>query len=153
MLPSFRGAAGGDSKLTSGDEGSLVMPSRTSMLLLSGAIGLVMTGCAAISPTMRAQSPDATQVSHSGGGSGHKCAVCDSGFTSAGIPLNCDNGACQNCGPGRAPCVNLPFHPVHRNFHTYDVPQGLTYPQNDTPAAVYQYPYYTTRGPTDFFVK
>jgi hypothetical protein len=49
--------------------------------------------------------------------------------------------------------MNLPFHPVHRNFHTYDVPQGLTYPQQDTPAAVYQYPYYTTRGPTDFFMK
>ncbi len=116
------------------------MRSRTSMLLLSGAIGLVMTGCATMSPTMRAQSPDVTQVSHSG-------------FTSAGTSAHCDDAACRNCGPGRAPCMNLPFHPVHRNFHTYDVPQGLTYPQNDTPAAVYQYPYYTTRGPTDFFME
>ena len=150
-------AASGDSKLMSGDEGSLRMRSRTSMLLLSGAIGLLTTGCAAISPTMRAQSPDATQVSYGGGGHGatsaNQCATCDSGYTSAGMPANCDNGACQSCGPGRAPCVNLPCHPVHRNFHTYDAPRGLSYPQNDTPAAVYQYPYYTTRGPTDFFMK
>jgi hypothetical protein len=130
------------------------MHSRTSMLLLSGAIGLMSTGCAAISPTMRAQSPDAIQVSHAGAAngaaSGSQCEVCDGGIVSA---VNCDNGACRNCGLGRAPCMNLPFHPVHRNFHTYDVPQGLTYPQQNTPAAVYQYPYYTTRGPTDFFMK
>lgn len=117
------------------------------MLLLSGAIGLLSTGCASISPTMRAQSPDATQVSKA---TASQCKVCDGGFASA---AHCDNGACRSCGPGRAPCMNLPFHPVHRNFHTYDVPQGLTYPQQDTPAAVYQYPYYTTRGPTDFFMK
>lgn len=47
--------------------------------------------------------------------------------------------------------MNLPFHPVHRNFHTYDVPRDLRYPQDDCPPAMYQYPYYTTRGPTDFF--
>jgi hypothetical protein len=123
------------------------MHSRASMLLLSGAIGLMSTGCSAISPTMRAQSPDATQVSYT---SGDQCDACDSGFASAS---NCRNGACQSCGPGRAGCMNLPFHPVHRNFHTYDVPQGLTYPQQNTPAAAYQYPYYTTRGPTDFFMK
>ena len=130
------------------------MQSRTSMLLLSGAIGLMSTGCAAISPTMRAQSPEAIKVSNASGASGaasdSQCKVCDGGFVSA---ANCRNGACQSCGRGGAGGMNLPFHPVHRNFHTYDVPQGLTYPQQNTPAAVYQYPYYTTRGPTDFFMK
>ncbi|MCP4788477.1 MAG: hypothetical protein GY903_18110 [Fuerstiella sp.] len=133
------------------------MHSRTSMLLLSGAIGLVMTGCASISPTMRAQSPDATPVSYGSGAytaqGGHNCEVCDGGGAAGGFAASCDTGACQSCRPGHAHCLNLPFHPVHRNFHTYDVPQGLTYPQNNTPAAMYQYPYYTTRGPTDFFMK
>ncbi|MEQ9410185.1 MAG: hypothetical protein RIK87_20790 [Fuerstiella sp.] len=49
--------------------------------------------------------------------------------------------------------MNLPFHPVHRNFHTYDVPANLCYPQENQQPAQYQYPYYTLRGPTDFFME
>lgn len=76
--------------------------------------------------------------------------MCDSGFGDAGIPMcgpECPTG-CQ-----QAPCVNLPFHPVHRNFHTYDRPTNLSYPDTNQPPAMMQYPYYTHRGPTDFFMK
>lgn len=76
--------------------------------------------------------------------------MCDSGMCQSGA---CPDGRCGLGGYGPDRCLNLPFHPVHRNFHTYDVPNGLTYPQQDTPPATYQYPYYTTRGPTDFFMK
>ena len=65
--------------------------------------------------------------------------------TSAGTCQDCRGRGCQSCRN-----CNLPCHPVHRNFHTYDLPSGLRYPQQNTPAAVYQYPYYTLRGPTDF---
>jgi hypothetical protein len=74
--------------------------------------------------------------------------MCDSGFTAAACPIGGNA-----CGPQCQPGCNLPFHPVHRNFHTYDAPSGLMYPADDTPAATYQYPYYTHRGPTDFFMK
>lgn len=47
--------------------------------------------------------------------------------------------------------LNLPFHPVHRNYVDYRAPRNLSYPENNTPAATVQYPYYTVRGPTDFF--
>lgn len=82
--------------------------------------------------------------------------MCDSGMCQ-GVAgqggAGCPDGRCGRAGYGADRCLNLPFHPVHRNFHTYDVPNGLTYPQQDTPPATYQYPYYTTRGPTDFFMK
>lgn len=34
---------------------------------------------------------------------------------------------------------------------TYNPPQGLVYPPQNQPAGVIQYPYYTVKGPTDFF--
>jgi len=110
------------------------MKSRAAALLLSGAIGLVAAGCASATPTLRGQSPD---YGHSTWGAG-ECPP--SG--------NCHTGHCHS-GAG----CNLPFHPVHRNFHTYSKPEGLMYPAENTAPALYQYPYYTLRGPTDFFMK
>ncbi|MEX0702785.1 MAG: hypothetical protein WD069_11885 [Planctomycetales bacterium] len=43
--------------------------------------------------------------------------------------------------------------PQHRIFYTYHRPTDLRYPPPQVPAAVVQYPYYTNRGPTDFFMK
>ena len=34
---------------------------------------------------------------------------------------------------------------------SYKPPQGLVYPPRNQPAGVIQYPYYTVKGPTDFF--
>ena len=48
--------------------------------------------------------------------------------------------------------MNLPGFPVHRNFYTVDSPQNLQRPPANTPAATVNYPYYTHRGPTDFFM-
>lgn len=118
------------------------MRAQAFMLLLSGAIGLTLSGCAS-SPILRGQSPHAGW----GGGSHSNCPTCDSGFSGGAYP----SGACQP-GAGRGNC-NLPFHPVHRNSYTYSVPDGLMYPPAEAPAATYQYPYYTFRGPTDFFMK
>lgn len=143
------------------------MQTRIIMLLFSGAIGLTLSGCAMSSPTMRAQSPEHFGSMDSGPAYGggemmvnHFGEACPpSGMCGPG--QGCPPGAacppqrgCHSCaGHGCRNCINLPFHPVHRNFHTYDVPAGLSYPQQDTPAATYQYPYYTFRGPTDFFMK
>jgi len=145
------------------------MKNRTTTLMLSGAIGLFLCGCAATSPTMRGQSPGDYGNCHGSCDSGHECPMCDSGFTSAGMEMDKVRGRdrrdmkkadrqmrrdCRGCnGVGCDQCLNLPFHPVHRNFQTFSAPQGLSYPQQDTPPATYQYPYYTFRGPTDFFMK
>ena len=41
------------------------------------------------------------------------------------------------------------------HYHTFEYrePEGMSYPPANQPPAVVQYPYYTLRGPTDFFKK
>ncbi|MBL8818804.1 MAG: hypothetical protein JNL58_22435 [Planctomyces sp.] len=130
------------------------MQSRAFALLLSGAIGILATGCASTTPTFRGQNPSPTFASwgghetptempmyHDGSPSGasQQCPTCPPGH----------QGHCNGAGAG----CNLPFHPVHRNFHTYSYPQGLMYPPENAAPALVQYPYYTLRGPTDFFME
>lgn len=45
------------------------------------------------------------------------------------------------------------WEPTHRHFSTYDPPNNLTYPPAQVPAGFVQYPYYTIKGPSDFFMK
>ena len=131
------------------------MQYRAMAVLLSGAMGILVTGCASSTPMMRAQSPQGNFQSWSDGPiMNDGCPMCQSGM---------GHGQGQACPPGR-PCppqgghcqgagCNLPCHPVHRNFHTYEAPQNLMYPPENAAPAQVQYPYYTFRGPTDFFMK
>ena len=134
------------------------MLNRTMAVLLSGAIGISVTGCASSSPVLRGQSPVDGHGSWSDGPAmNHECPMCESGQ---------GHGQGQPCPPyrrghgphrGAANCPDagckLPGHPVHRNFHTYHAPQNLMYPPENAAPAQVQYPYYTFRGPTDFFMK
>ena len=43
--------------------------------------------------------------------------------------------------------------PQHVQTYQYDWPQNMVYPTQSVPAGMVQYPYYTLRGPTDFFMK
>jgi hypothetical protein len=43
--------------------------------------------------------------------------------------------------------------PKHYTTYEYKWPNNLVYPQYGAPAGMVQYPYYTFRGPTDFFMK
>ena len=45
------------------------------------------------------------------------------------------------------------WYPTHHHFYTYRREDDLVYPPAQTPGAVVQYPYYTHRGPTDFFMQ
>ena len=45
------------------------------------------------------------------------------------------------------------FHGGHYHTYEYKAPKNLKYPPANQPPAVVQYPYYTLRGPTDFFQK
>ena len=42
--------------------------------------------------------------------------------------------------------------PTHKYKFEYHAPKNLVYPRAGQPAGVTVYPYYTTRGPTDFFM-
>lgn len=120
------------------------MSTRIMTLLLSGAIGFTAIGCAT-SPVMRAQNAPAQQVP----------------VEPAGWQQPYMAGSCQSCqisggahfGHDPNQLINLPFHPIHRNSYTYNVPRGMMYPPAPSQAGIYQYPYYTLRGPTDFFMK
>lgn len=60
----------------------------------------------------------------------------------------------HRCGTGWQPTG--PFHNEYESQHhthhwDYIPPYGLTYPPDGQPAAVVFYPYYTLKGPDDFF--
>lgn len=127
---------------------------RTMAVLLTGAIGVFVTGCASSTPTMRAQSPQTGYGSPSGGPPmNHDCPMCQPGEVH-GQSFVCPPNGHGQCSPNcQGAGCNLPFHPVHRNFHTYHAPQNLMYPPENSAPAQVQYPYYTFRGPTDFFME
>lgn len=127
----------------------------TLAVLLSGAIGIFVTGCSSTTPVMRGQSPQEPWAA--GAVMSDGCPMCQSATGPGGQMIHAPN--CDRCPQGQRGQrghnghLNLPFHPVHRNFHTYSAPQNLMYPPENSAPAMYQYPYYTHRGPTDFFMK
>jgi hypothetical protein len=58
----------------------------------------------------------------------------------------CPTGGCRHCGFG---CRPLPHH---YQTYQYNWPNNMVYPTTGVPAGIVQYPYYTLRGPTDFFM-
>ncbi|MDX1967561.1 MAG: hypothetical protein SFV23_10345 [Planctomycetaceae bacterium] len=72
------------------------------------------------------------------GHSGDGCPACQYGNA-------CPSSGCKRCG-----CKS---HPKHYTTYEHKWPENLVYPQYGAPAGMVQYPYYTFRGPTDFFMK
>jgi hypothetical protein len=62
---------------------------------------------------------------------------------------SCPTGGCPRCGCG---CGHGCF-PHHYQTYQFDWPRNLVYPQQGVQSGMVQYPYYTLRGPTDFFMK
>lgn len=70
-------------------------------------------------------------------------------------PVYYDGPAMGNC-PQCPTCPTSPvdiWRPTHHHTWTYKAPKNLNYPPQNQRPAVYQYPYYTVKGPTDFFMK
>ena len=59
----------------------------------------------------------------------------------------CPAGGCRRCG-----CGYRCGMPQHYQTYQYDWPSNMVYPQQGVPSGMVQYPYYTLRGPTDFFM-
>jgi len=74
---------------------------------------------------------------------GGACDACQSGTA-------CPQDGCRHCGRG---CGRHHGHPHHYQSYGYDWPKNMVYPTTGVPAGLVQYPYYTLRGPTDFFMK
>jgi hypothetical protein len=129
--------------------------------LTLGLIGLTSAGCTSDPGIVRAQAPAAPAAPD---------AAC------YGTPAN----PCPQCGCIDGSCIHcLALDPHHRFWSHYtppDAPNGcldtgcgccclhspfpcstwgdrgpLVYPPNPTPGALVQYPYYTCKGPDDFF--
>jgi hypothetical protein len=73
------------------------------------------------------------------GGHAHGCPHCNYGNS-------CPSDGCPHCGFGNK-------KPKHYTTYQYKWPENMVYPPAVQPAGMIQYPYYTLRGPTDFFMK
>ena len=77
-----------------------------------------------------------------GQGGGGECPYCQNGGS-------CPSDGCRRCGRG---CMYKHGMPQHYQTYQYDWPKNPVYPQQGVPSGMVQYPYYTLRGPTDFFM-
>lgn len=74
----------------------------------------------------------------------------------SGDGMACPSGQCQSeCEWARYPsdCPENYHWPKHHHTFDYRQPKGLVYPPQNQPAGVVVYPYYTCKGPSDFFMK
>jgi len=133
--------------------------------LCLGLIGLASVGCSSTTPgIVRAQAPPDGQAAPVIGTPENPCPEC-----------GCTDGSCCHC------LACLACDPHHRYWWHYRRPDAanccldggcgccclgnhswppcstwgdygpLVYPPNPTPGAIVQYPYYTCKGPDDFF--
>jgi hypothetical protein len=108
-----------------------------------GLIGLASAGCSSAPGIVRAQAPP-EQVA-------------------AAAPIGTPANPCPECGCTDGSCSHCCGDPHHRFWAHYCPPDAarcslhgcdhgpLVYPPNPTPGAIVQYPYYTCKGPDDFF--
>ena len=80
----------------------------------------------------------------------HKAKAYTVGGAAGGCP-HCQYGSA--CPPDGCPHCGCDHGcPKHHQSYQYKWPDNLVYPQGPVPAAMVQWPYYTLRGPTDFFM-
>lgn len=81
------------------------------------------------------------------GGSAAGCPACEYG---RGCPESgCQHCGCRGCNDGCGPSGC----PQHYQTYRFAWPENTVSPPQGLPAGMVQYPYYTFRGPTDFFMK
>ena len=109
-----------------------------SILLLTS-----LTGCqSSMSDIIRGQNPGFQQAGYPSG-----AIIYENGNQT--IQTGCPNG---NCGHGCDDGCKKNGHGFLHHYHwTYTPPQGLSYPPQNGPSGVVFYPYYTLKGPDDFF--
>jgi len=90
---------------------------------------------------------DRDRIYRTGMGAAAGCPACEYG-------RNCQPGGCQHCGCNSGNCgPGGPGCPQVYQTYQYNWPRNVVAPPAEVPNAMVQYPYYTLRGPTDFFMK
>jgi len=94
------------------------------------------------------------------GGAGHLghggCPQsCPPGYGNCPPGYQCPPQQCRgNCPQGACRCGNdLNWYPKHGYSYSYKRPNDLVYPQQGAVGGAVVYPYYTHKGPSDFFRK
>lgn len=117
--------------------------------------GPICMGCAGSPGVIRGQSP--------AGGSDTSPSIRQASYESHVHSAPMEGDVCPECGCRDGSCGHC--HPKHRFWYHYSPPGSgrcclssmcpcrdpLVYPSNPTPGALVQYPYYTVKGPDDFF--
>lgn len=123
-----------------------------SKLLLCTVLGVSLpwlVGCGAASGVVRGQTPTS------------EIPAIPTNFTANLSGEGCDQpsqvgDACQfcgdHCGGTCNMCMGYGWRPHHRHTYVYKRPE-LSYPPMNGPTGTVVYPYYTVKGPDDFFMK
>jgi len=140
------------------------MTTRTVLLTACAALlSIAFVGCRSpLQELIRAQSPPVTSAVPPSGeqsisyphATGHPPGTVvyegHNGQYTTSYP--CEDGQCGNGGWGHLGTHHYKKpHGYHIYNFDYSQPKGLVYPPRNQPAGVTFYPYYTLRGPTDFF--
>lgn len=106
----------------------------------------LLSGCASSPVVMRGQSPD----SYAQPGPMQQANYNQFGtyYNDMKMDQFVNGGYCDPSGCGREFCA-----PPQCYRFQYQVPQGLNYPPQNAMPGVVQYPYYTVKGPDDFFLQ
>ncbi|MFN0199298.1 MAG: hypothetical protein ACKVT0_21320 [Planctomycetaceae bacterium] len=108
-----------------------------------------LTGCGAAAGTVRGQTPtEHVQVMPTG--ESHHTPMIEE------VVVDGDEDVCNYCGAhchGTCNmCMGYGWRPHHRHTYVYRRPE-LSYPPSNGPTGTVVYPYYTVKGPDDFFLK
>ena len=121
------------------------MSLKTVLGLAACAVIAVTAGCSTTGDTVRGQNPPA--VSEQQNVPIQQAALQPAPYPNQ--PYVIENA--QGAG-GFNSSSRRGWYPTHQHTFDYRAPQGLVYPPANQPAAVVQYPYYTLKGPDDFFL-
>ena len=134
------------------------MPARTMFTWAILSVALTACGCGSTGVVTRAQNAHApghdqhTSYYTDDSGSQEQGAYCPSDETLHGYDGICPHGVrggCPSCGPGCGRCPD--WTPTHHKTYSYSVPRDLSYPEQNAVGGAVVYPYYTHKGPSDFF--
>jgi len=149
------------------------MKQSIALLVCSGLV-MASIGCSQNMGTVRGQAPGQSpgqhqqnpyQMAANGGGTDMRIAGPKPGVQYYDGPAHDPNQfSSANCPTSTCPqgnnCPVCPqthgfdsWRPTHHHTWEYNAPKGLTYPAQNQPPATVQYPYYTIKGPSDFFMK
>ncbi len=115
---------------------------RTGLAVTCALIGL-MSGCMHSPEVVRSQGPDKHTYAMTPGMAGPQM-----GYQGQ---MHGPGMGCPTCPPGHNQSGYDFWKPTHHHTWEYNPPQGLKYPDPNEPPATIQYPYYTVKGPTDYF--